>query len=153
MRVWLWVVGGVFLAAAAGGGVVYVKARGIRNNNPGNIRHSRDRWQGMAEKQTDAEFVQFTAPEWGIRAMAIILRNYRDRHRLRTLAEMLARWAPPNENNTDAYIESVAKRSGVAAQQVVRDADFPRIIAAMIHHENGVQPYTVAQIQSGIDLA
>lgn len=146
------------VAAVVGLGLVLMTAplnlpRGIRNNNPGNIRRGADRWQGMRAQQTDPEFIQFEAPEWGIRAMAIILRNYRDRHGLRTLGAMMHRWAPPNENDTAAYIESVAKRSGIAPQQVVRDQDWPRIIAAMIHHENGRQPYDVAQIEKGVSLA
>lgn len=148
----------VFVVVAVGLGLLLVSTklntpRGIRNNNPGNIRRSADKWQGMSTRQTDDEFVQFDAPEWGIRAMAIILRNYRDRHRLKTLSAMLNRWAPPNENNTERYIQTVSRITGIAPQQVVRDQDFPALIAAMIRMENGKQPYTVAQIEKGVELA
>lgn len=127
--------------------------RGIRNNNPGNIRHGPSRWLGMREVQTDAEFVQFTSPEWGIRAMGIILRNYRELHDLHTMAAMLRRWAPPSENDTEAYIASVSRASGIAPGQVVRDENLPRLIAAMIQHENGRQPYDLALINRGVQLA
>ena len=33
--------------------------RGQRNNNPLNIRHSADKWQGARVEQTDKSFVQF----------------------------------------------------------------------------------------------
>lgn len=33
--------------------------RGIRNCNPGNIRLTRDKWQGLRSEQTDTEFFQF----------------------------------------------------------------------------------------------
>ena len=39
--------------------------RGIRNNNPLNIRHSADRWQGARMKQTDPSFVQFKTMAYG----------------------------------------------------------------------------------------
>ena len=42
--------------------------RGIKNNNPLNIRHSADQWQGAREEQTDKEFVQFTSMAYGYRA-------------------------------------------------------------------------------------
>lgn len=52
-------------------------ARGIRNNNPGNIRWG-DEWKGLVPEtqRTDKSFCQFKSAEYGIRAMIIILRNY-----------------------------------------------------------------------------
>lgn len=43
--------------------------RGLRNNNPGNIRLSKDKWQGLRERQEDKEFFQFVSIEWGYRAL------------------------------------------------------------------------------------
>lgn len=43
--------------------------RGLRNNNPGNIRTTKDKWQGLREKQTDKDFFQFTEMKWGYRAL------------------------------------------------------------------------------------
>jgi len=71
--------------------------RGIRNRNPGNIRRSGDRWKGLAPLQTDPAFSVFETPVWGIRAMAVILRNYQKRYGLKSLAQLIGRWArqPP----------------------------------------------------------
>ena len=51
--------------------------RGLRNNNPGNIRITKDKWQGLREKQEDKSFFQFTEMKWGYRALIRTLQNYR----------------------------------------------------------------------------
>ena len=130
--------------------------RGIRNRNPGNIRRSRDRWRGLAPLQLDPEFCVFEAPVWGIRAMAVILRNYQRRHGLRTVAQIIGRWAPPTENHTSAYVSAVAKAVGLSPRAVVDLKDRAKLhalIAAIIHHENGMQPYDPDTIDTAIDLA
>ena len=121
--------------------------RGIRNNNPGNIRWGDD-WRGLVPyaQRTDKSFCQFTAPEYGIRAMIIILRNYQRKRGLKTVADIINRWAPPVENNTLAYINSVAKSVGVKPDQAIDVMD-------SITHENGVQPYGFDVFVKAIDLA
>jgi len=127
--------------------------RGIRNNNPGNIRKTTDPWQGLSEVQSDPSFFVFTAPEWGIRAMAIILANYQ-RRGVRTLADMIATWAPGHENPTEGYIAFVARRVGISADTVVNlRRDAREMIAAMIEFENGQQPYSDEVIDAGLSLA
>ena len=81
--------------------------RGIRNHNPGNLRRSADPWQGLAAEQSDAEFFQFASAKWGIRALARTLIAYQDRVGLKTIKQMIGRWAPPNENDTGAYVRAV----------------------------------------------
>lgn len=150
---WL-IVGAVTVLLLAGGGTaVYVMTRGLRNNNPGNIRKSADKWLGLAAEQTDDEFFQFVSPEYGIRAMAVILRNYRNRYGLRTIRQIITRWAPPVENNTDAYIAAVSSKVGLGPDEMVFEADIPRLIDAIIAHENIVNPYTIATIEKGVALA
>ncbi|SER29690.1 hypothetical protein SAMN05216522_1216 [Rosenbergiella nectarea] len=132
-------------------------ARGIRNNNPGNIRWGDD-WQGLVPKseRTDKSFCQFTAPEYGIRAMIIILRNYEKKHGLNTVRKIINRWAPPVENDTEAYINSVAKQVGVDADKVIDVTDsrvMIPLLEAIITHENGSQPYDFATFVKAIDLA
>ena len=80
--------------------------RGFRNNNPTNIRLGAP-WQGMSPTQTDGSFVQFIAPQWGIRAAAKILLHYQAEG-FNTVRQIINHWAPPNENDTDAYIADVA---------------------------------------------
>ena len=122
--------------------------RGFRNNNPGNIRHGNE-WLGLSGEQTDVHFDQFQSVEYGIRAMLKILETYRQKYHLHTVEEIISRWAPPNENNTAAYIESVC-RSIDAAQPlrwVSAIAPLPAIVAGIIHHENGRQPFNLKFIQ------
>ncbi|EAA2779312.1 structural protein [Salmonella enterica subsp. enterica serovar Teko] len=131
--------------------------RGIRNNNPGNIRQGDD-WQGLVAKsqRTDKSFCQFTTPEYGIRAMIIILRNYQHRHGLNTVTGIINRWAPSSENNTQAYINSVAQATGVAPDQRIDTTDsrfMVKLLQAIIRHENGVQPYDFSVFVKALDLA
>src|SRR5574337_804815 len=83
-------------------------SRGIRNNNPGNIRKSSEPWRGLAaaKDQKDPAFFTFETPEWGIRAMAVILRTYQTKYGLRTIRAIIGRWAPSAENDTDAYVDA-----------------------------------------------
>lgn len=86
-----------------------MSTRGIRNNNPANIRRGCT-WKGLAEKQTDREFCQFVTMTWGVRALLVTLRTYVVRHHLHTVREIITRWAPPSDgNNTEKYIEFVEK--------------------------------------------
>ena len=130
--------------------------RGIRNRNPGNIRKSRDRWKGLASLQSDPAFFVFETPLWGIRAMAVILRNYQRRHGLKSLAQIIGRWAPAAENDTAGYVAAVSKAIGVEPRAPVdlRDgATLRPLIAAIVRHENGLQPYDLETIDLAIDLA
>jgi hypothetical protein len=127
--------------------------RGIRNNNPGNIRHSDTVWYGQALNQDDPAFVQFSDPEYGIRAIAKILLTYQ-RDGLNSVQGIINRWAPPSENDTDAYVQAVCNGCGVASTSPIDvRAELPGLIKAIIQHENGEQPYTDDQIDRGVALA
>lgn len=123
--------------------------RGIRNNNPLNIRISGDNWQGAVGD--DGSFVQFETPEKGIRAAARILKNYRDKYGLSSINEIIARWAPPNENDTASYITHIAKHVGISSTDHLQDYDYPLLISGMIKHENGQQPYSASTIEDGFN--
>ncbi len=149
----LWLVVAGLLIVATGAGV-YLMARGIRNNNPGNIRHGGSQWQGMSAEQTDTDFVQFDDPVYGIRALAKLLQNYQRFYELNTIREIINRWAPPSENITTAYVAYVAKIVGVSPDaQISVSANLTPMIKAIITHENGEQPYSNKQIAQGISLA
>lgn len=131
-------------------------ARGIRNNNPGNIRHSADRWQGAAQVQRDTEFVQFSAPEWGIRALARVLIAYQDKYSKRTIAQIIARWAPSTENDTAAYVAAVERDTGFDRDERLdmhARAYLGPLVRAIIRHECGSQPYDDATISKALTLA
>ena len=151
---------GRIAAIAAAVGLLYLgyrvlsKPRGIRNNNPGNVRHGED-WHGKAAVQPDPDYITFEAPEWGIRAMARTLRTYREKHGLYTIAGIISRWAPPEDDNpTDAYITYVSDRLNASAyiRLSFDDATVADLIAAIIHFENGQQPYSRELLLKGIVL-
>ena len=132
------------------------QTRGIRNNNPGNIRKSKDPWQGLAERQTDAAFFVFKSPMYGIRALARLLITYQDKKKLRTIRDIIRRWAPQTENDTNAYIISVADFTGFAQDQILDMHRFDHLkplVEAIIRHENGQQPYTDTEITKALVLA
>ena len=86
--------------------------RGIRNNNPLNIRKG-NTWKGEITGQTDNAFEQYESMAYGIRAGFIILRNYITGHngrkrRYNTVDKIIRRWAPPTENATQKYIDYVS---------------------------------------------
>lgn len=128
--------------------------RGIRNCNPGNIRVTKDKWQGLRSVQTDREFFQFEEMRWGYRALIRTLQNYRRIHGCYTITDFITRWAPSSENNTLAYIKSVCFQLGVPSVYVpdVDDRDTMCALAAAISkHENGVDA-NMKEVQDGWDL-
>lgn len=133
--------------------VISKVTRGLRNNNPGNIRHSSAQWVGKAPVQNDDEFVSFTDAVYGLRALAVTLRTYFNKYGLRTVRGIINRWAPPSENDTGAYVNSVARALQVSPDQTL---DFyqhlPSLIVAIVKHENGTQPYSLATIREAISL-
>lgn len=88
------------------------RPRNVRNNNPGNIRLTSDRWRGQVLPSPDRSFAVFKSPEWGYRALFVVLEGYMLRHGLRTIREIIGRYAPPSENATAAYIRSVCRATG-----------------------------------------
>lgn len=120
-------------------------ARGERNNNPGNIRHGGSKWQGLSATQTDRNFCQFVSPEYGIRAIYKVLQTYQRDRKLNTVASIINRYAPPNENNTAGYIKRAAADIGVGINDPVNTKDKKTGIAlatAIVGVELGYQPYS-----------
>ena len=131
-----------------------MKPRGLRNCNPGNIRLSDDKWQGLCEEQTDEDFFQFQSMAWGYRALIRTLQNYRRKHNCWTIRDFITRWAPSCENNTLAYIKSVCNYLGVPSVYVpdVDDKDtMCALAAAMSRHETGVDAI-MQEVSDGWDL-
>ena len=128
-----------------------MQPRGLRNNNPGNIRITKDKWQGLKPVQEDKEFSQFTEMKWGYRALIRTLQNYRRRHGCQTIADFISRWAPPSENNTGGYISRVCKEMQVP-NSFVPDVDDKATMcafaAAISQVENGV-PAVMKDIEAG----
>lgn len=132
-----------------------MKSRGFRNNNPLNIRRNGTRWRGLRHKQEDSAFFQFQGMAYGYRAAIKILRTYQRRYKLYSLREMIGRWAPPFENNTEAYVQAVANRAKVRADEPVNMCNKDlvlRVVEAMAYVENG-SAGNFCEISNGYDLA
>ncbi|WP_289290605.1 structural protein P5 [Bacteroides sp. 41_26] len=117
-------------------------SRGIRNCNPLNIRRNSTKWQGLRTEQTDSAFFQFISMPYGYRAAIRTLVTYYNKYGLKTIRGIVSRWAPPSENNTENYINVVAKRSGFSpdVEIDIYDADtMIAIVSAMSFVENGVE--------------
>jgi hypothetical protein len=131
-------------------------ARGLRNNNPGNIVQSGIEWRGKVVPSTDPRFETFDTPHNGIRAAAKLLLSYQDKHGLRTVRGIINRWAPPAENDTGAYINIVAGELGVHADDQIdlhRFTTLVPLVSAIIRHENGEQPYAAELIAAAVSDA
>lgn len=105
--------------------------RGLRNNNPLNIRHSASRWQGARVEQTDKAFVQFTSMAMGYRAAWRILETYfkhfEAQHKPFTPRNIIFRWAPPNENDSEAYLRRVCQLTNLAGNEALVRPSLARV--------------------------
>lgn len=128
---------------------------GIRNNNPGNLRGD-DKWQGKTGAD-DKGYVKFDTPQSGIRALAVNLINQQEKHGLNTVTDIINKYAPAGDNNdTEAYISHVSEMLGVAPDKKLNLKNqelLTGLVGAVIHHENGSQPYSDRAINSGVMLA
>lgn len=142
--------------------------RGVRNRNPGNIDYNpRNAWQGqlgLEEGVACPRFARFDHPENGIRALGKLLINYRGKDGMPgvggkgidTVLETINRWAPSNENDTQAYASAVAKRLGVKPTDPINIKDSATLrgmVLSIIIHENGGNPYPDAIINEGVRRA
>lgn len=128
--------------------------RGYKNNNPLNMRHDNDKWQGEVVPSQDAAFKQFKSMAWGYRAAFKLLHNYQKNNGCRILSDFINRWAPPSENNTSAYVSTVAKRAGlsdVSEIDTLKGDTMRAVVSAMSYVENGVEA-NEADVAAGWDL-
>lgn len=132
--------------------------RGIRNNNPLNIRVGNN-WRGEKTVKHDSAFEEFTSMEYGVRAGFIILRKYMTGYngltrKFNTIDLIIRRWAPASENNTESYINQVCKLSGIPRHQQISFSQRSLMVAivdAMIRVECG-QSIDTKIIESAYDL-
>ena len=117
--------------------------RGIRNNNPLNIRRG-SQWKGLSKVQSDPSFCQFETLEYGWRAaFRLLTKTYFARYHLQTIRAIISRWAPESENNTSAYIQNVSRLTGIAPDEPLGDpSQHPHrwmlVGVAMAIQENGL---------------
>ena len=130
--------------------------RGIRNNNPLNIRVSKDAWVGEvpAPQKKDKDFEEYLLPVYGLRAGFKLLLKYHRDYGLRTVNSIIRRWAPPCENNTREYVAAVCKGSGFGPDQPLTEHDLEKLADPMVRVENaGQQPYSADVIHKAFLMA
>lgn len=131
-----------------------VVPRGIRNNNPLNIRIG-NVWLGERQNPDDAQFEQFVAMEYGLRAGFVLLRRYIKHYKRTTVPAIIAAWAPSNENNTEAYVNAVCSRMNIAPDTELKFEDAEtmcKLVDAMVRVECG-QPIDEKKIIQGYRMA
>jgi len=127
--------------------------RGLKNNNPLNIRNSADLFQGEVRPSLDKAFKQFQTPAYGYRAAFVTLSTYLERG-WNTIEKIVQHWAPPSENNTQSYIAAVEKFSLVKRDKVLTadsGEDYVKIVIAMSKVENGVDANPL-DVREGFNL-
>ncbi len=133
--------------------------RGLRNNNPLNIRRSGDKWQGLKALQEDREFFQFSEMKWGWRAaFRLLCHTYYGKYKLKTIRALITRWAPPKENNTEAYIRRVTDRIGIGPDRELgspqeHPAQWMMIAMAMAIVECGTTQLDYLSMLKGWEMA
>jgi hypothetical protein len=137
--------------------------RPVRNNNPGDLEAG-DHWQGlmapelMTDVQKHERFAVFSAAHWGFRALVVLLRNYKLLYGLNTVRAIVSRFAPPVENPTTNYAETVAHALNVKPDDKI-DLSNPNtmfaLAKAVTKFETGSwEPYwTDRQLSDGMVLA
>lgn len=116
--------------------------RGIRNNNPCNIKfNSRNNWHGQLKPK--GEFCTFSDPLYGLRAAYKIIGTYYN-NGFRTIYDIISRWAPDGSVIVKNYAYYVARGCGMLSSEEInpRDADMMiKFMKGIVKFENGINPY------------
>jgi len=117
-------------------------SRGYRNNNPGNIRLTSEKWKGEVESK-DTDFKKFKSMPYGYRAIFVLLRTYIFTRGLNTIRKIVSVYAPKNENDTEAYVRAVSVKTGLRADEPIdfqNEQKLIALVAAISKVENGIEP-------------
>lgn len=124
-----------------------MESRGLRNNNPGNIRKNNLKYDGEICPSADDQFKQFKEMAYGYRAIYVILYTYQKKYGLTTIEQFIMRYAPPVENHSGQYIKNVCKWSGhgrLTPLNALTKSDMMPLVAAISRMENGCEADSVA---------
>lgn len=143
----------------------YTQSLGWRNCNPLNIRYNpKNHWIGQRiPSSADKGFCHFHGRQFGYRAAFIIIRNWAEEQGDLNVRQIISKWAPSTENNTEGYIQHVCDLTGYSATTKVFDCKahlndnahrVGRLFAAMTCIECGCQPKDVPyqDLCSGISM-
>ncbi len=125
-------------------------ARGLSNNNPGNLIYTGIEWEGKIPYSQNQDkdgntvvkkFEQFKELRYGLRAMMHdVFNGYKAGEN--TIAKLITSYAPPTENKTANYINYMVGKLGFAASYVIPEMTQPMlvlIVKAIILFENGAE--------------
>lgn len=128
------------------GGVVSRLVRGLRNNNPGNLRFiARNPWLGQLRDDGEGYGVYSSLP-LGVRAAGRQLLAYQQRG-INTVRQIISTWAPRSENDTAAYIAAVSSALRVPADAAIDvNARLAELAAAIFRHELGAVPFATSDL-------
>lgn len=122
--------------------------RGLRNKNPGNLERTPVVWEGEIRPGADERFCEFESMVMGCRALIKTLVTYHEKHHCMSVRQIITRWAPPNENNTTAYMKHVGSAIGKDIDEMIPfdlDPTYYLAIAKVIaRHENGVDAMSIS---------
>lgn len=116
------------------------KNRNYRNNNLGNLVFANQEGATLESPNAKGEqrFARFNTPEEGIRALANQVSSYYNGtsaaagyQKLQTVSSIISKWAPPNENNTNQYIDNVSKYLGVSPNEKI-DVSKPEVMTQLV---------------------
>ncbi|EIG9984480.1 transglycosylase [Escherichia coli] len=116
------------------------KNRNYRNNNLGNLVFANQEGATLESPNAKGEqrFARFNTPEEGIRALANQVSSYYNGtsaaagyQKLQTVSSIISKWAPPNENNTNQYIDNVSKYLGVSPNEKI-DVSNPEVMTQLV---------------------
>lgn len=122
--------------------------RGLRNKNPGNLEKSNTVWDGEIRPGADPRFCEFESMVMGCRALIKTLVTYHKKYHCTSVRQIITRWAPPNENNTTAYMKHVGSAIGKNIDETIPfDADpsyYLAIAKVIARHENGIDAMSIS---------
>ncbi|BEL79900.1 hypothetical protein SM12BL3_12070 [Serratia marcescens] len=124
--------------------------RGIRNNNPGNLNYVGQNGATLEEHATP-RFARFNSAFEGFAALGKQIKAYYNGtskaagyQKLQSVEDIISRFAPASENNTQAYINKLSKMLGVGRGDSLNIQD-PQVLATLMNGitqiENGKNPY------------
>lgn len=132
--------------------MVYRPSRNVRNNNPLNIRFSEsNQWEGQTGH--DGSFARFESAAYGFRAAYKLLMTYRDNYHLTSINDIVSRWAPEHENDSDAYASYLADKLNKWRFTPVFESEYPALLFYMAEFEGAKGAFSMSQVYEGIALA
>lgn len=136
--------------------------RSVRNNNPMNLRVGQP-WLGLCppdemteEQKEEQTFCVFKSPDYGFRAGALTLLTYFRKYKLKSVYSIISRFAPANENDTQAYVSDVSDKLGVLSSVPINVEDLgtlTELCKAIAVHEGGAWLFDNVDLASGVSMA